>query len=91
MTPDELRALAPELFAIAEQQREEGGDVRIRCIRVGVDEDGRGGEVVAGKMPERDPREWSPSPEGVAALLEHNRIFKVHQQRPYREFGYGKK
>lgn len=58
MTPDELRALHPELFEIAEQCRAHDprpGVVRIRCIRSGVDAEGRGGTVVAGKLPERDP------------------------------------
>lgn len=49
MTPEEMRALHPELFEIAEQIRARGGDVRIRCIR---DEKGN---VLAGKMPPEDP------------------------------------
>lgn len=61
-----LPALHPEIFAIAEQCRARDprpGAVRIRNIRVGVDEQGRGGTLVAGKMPEPDP------PHIVAAVL----------------------
>jgi hypothetical protein len=53
MTPEEMRALHPELFAIAEELRARGGDVRIRCIR---DEQGN---VLAGKMPPPDPPHWA--------------------------------
>lgn len=46
MTPTELEAAHPELFAIARQMREQGGQVRIRCIH---DADGN---LIAGKRPE---------------------------------------
>lgn len=91
MTPDELRALAPEVFEIAEDLRARGGDVRIRCIRTDVDLDGRGGTIVAGKMPQRDPGTFNVSGDALAALRAHNRALKVDEQRPWREFGYGKR
>lgn len=53
MTDPDLRALHPELFAIAEEVRARGGQVRIRCIR---DEQGN---VLAGKLPPPDPPHWA--------------------------------
>lgn len=50
----DLEQLAPELFAIARQLRDRGATVKIRNIRTGVDEQGDGGTVVAGTMPEFD-------------------------------------
>lgn len=49
----DLEQQAPELFALARQLREQaGGAVRLRCIRVGIDENGDGGEIIAGAMPD---------------------------------------
>ncbi len=50
----DLEKMAPGLFAIARGLRDTGATVRMRCIRVGVDENGDGGEIVAGAWPE-DP------------------------------------
>jgi len=51
----DLEQQAPELFALARQLRErdpQQGAVRLRCIRVGVDENGDGGQVIAGAIPD---------------------------------------
>jgi len=51
----DLEQQAPELFDLARQLRERDprqGAVRLRCIRVGIDDNGDGGEVIAGAMPD---------------------------------------
>ena len=75
MTPDELRAQFPEIFEVAEYFRAKDptpGAVRLRCIRVGVDENGEGGTVVAGKVPPPDPNTFEVSAESLEALRQHN-------------------
>lgn len=50
----DLEQQAPELFALARQLRDRDPRqaVRLRCIRVGIDENGDGGEIIAGAMPD---------------------------------------
>lgn len=46
MTPEQAEALFPELFKIARKLRAKGVEVRLHSFRVGVADDGSGGELV---------------------------------------------
>ena len=77
MTPDELRALHPELFEIAEQLRARDpspGAVRIRCIRTPEG-------VVAGKLPEPEPGTFQVDGASLQHLADRYRVNKIDQRR----------
>ena len=46
LTPAQAEALFPELFKIARKLRAKGVEVRLHSFRVGVADDGSGGEPV---------------------------------------------
>lgn len=46
MTPEQAEKLFPELFKIARKLRAKGVEVRLHSFRVGVADDGSGGEPV---------------------------------------------
>lgn len=48
----DLEQQAPEVFALARELREKHGAVRLRNIRINVDENGDGGELIAGAWPD---------------------------------------
>ncbi|HEY1035569.1 MAG TPA: hypothetical protein VGE09_11370 [Pseudoxanthomonas sp.] len=83
-TRHDNRARFPELAGLVDSLRGAGFEPRVTSIR------DHNGSLVAGKPDEPDPRTFEIDASTPARLAEQYRVFRVHEQRPGREFGYRK-
>lgn len=76
----DLEQQAPELFALARELREQYGAVRLRNIRINVDDDGEGGDLIAGSWPDEQLR---PGEIEVEYKMRHRKA-EDEPAQPYR-------